>query len=212
MKIKSILLTAVLLCGIPAAFIYTRANFAQSETIVKAAPAVTPQFSTLKAYITEIKEALEKDRDQLPALISKTEQKALQEKDPAIKAILYSMEADLYNEHYNANRYNINRRTNIQGFVPSDIREWTSNLYADKIKELVLKSLTPADVLQQKPAQNYREILESGEDSPQLRPSLFDLLTYRGIQTLSTLQQDDAATAAVINSLYNQLRSFSRKE
>jgi hypothetical protein len=122
-----------------AAFIYTRANFAQSETTVKAAPAATPQSLTLKAYITEIKEALEKDRDQLPGLISKTEQKALQEKDPAIKAILYSMEADLYNEHYNANRYNINRRTNIQGFVPSDIREWTSNLYADKIKELVLK-------------------------------------------------------------------------
>ena len=211
MKIKSILLTAVLLCGIPAAFIYTRANFVQSETTVKAAPAATPRSSTLKAYITEIKEALEKDRDQLPALISKTEQKALQEKDPAIKAILYSMEADLYNEHYNANRYNINRRTNIQGFVPSDIREWTSNLYADKIKDLVLKSITPTEVLQQKPAQNYREILESGEDSPQLRPSLFDLLTYRGIQTLSTLQQDDAATAAVINSLYNQLRSFHEK-
>ena len=123
-----------------------------------------------------------KDRDQLPALISKTEQKALQEKDPAIKAILYSMEADLYNEHYNANRYNINRRTNIQGFVPSDIGVDKQSVCRQD-KGLVLKSITPTDVLQQN-LQNYREILESGEDSPQLRPSLFDLLTLEN-QTLS---------------------------
>ncbi len=140
----------------------------------------TPQL--IKALITQMKGELEKDYDRFPALIGEVEKYTRECTDPASVAILHSMTAEMYNQYYQQNRWNINRRTNLSGYTPDDIREWTTNLFTDKVKEELAASLLPAALLQQTPAAQYKEIMETGKDSPTLRPTLYDFLIARAIE------------------------------
>ncbi|MDD4404270.1 MAG: alpha-2-macroglobulin family protein [Parabacteroides sp.] len=214
MKIKSILLTAVLLCGIPAAFIYTKADLALISNVTVNKSESSSQGKVIKAHIKQIKDKLEKDQELFPSLISETEKLADKQTDPASKAILHSMIAELYGEYYGNNRYRIDRRTAVEGFIPEDIREWTSNHFAGKIKEHIKASLTPADVLQQTPSISFKEILETGEDSPELRPALFDLLAHRGISILGNFgdSEDLYGTKQLAEQLFGELNDFRKSD
>lgn len=214
MKIKSILLTSVLLCSIPAAFIYTQVNHTHSEFTVVNKSGSSVSAKIIKSHIQEIKDKLEKDQDLFTSLITETEKLAILQTDPASKAILHSMIAEMYGEYYSNNRYQIDRRTAVEGFVPEDIREWTTNLFAAKVKEHVLASLTPADVLQQTPSLSFKEILETGEDSPALRPTLFDMLAHRSILILGNIgdTEDLYGIKRVREQLFKQLTDFRKSE
>lgn len=63
---------------------------------------------------------LEREPDKAPSLISEFEDFATKSTD-AEKALLHSMTAELYAQHYEQNRWNIDQRTNVAGFVPNDI-------------------------------------------------------------------------------------------
>lgn len=61
------------------------------------------------------------------------------------------------------NRWNVNQRTELAGYVPDDIQEWTSNLFREKIKQELTLSLQPARLLQQTPISQYNLILKKGK-------------------------------------------------
>ncbi len=139
----------------------------------------TPQL--IKALITHMKDELEKDYDRFPTLIGEVETYTRTLADSAGASILHSMTAEMYDTYYQQNRWRINQRTNLSDFVPDDIREWSANLFTDKVKEELSASLAPATLLQQTPSSQYKEIMESGKDAPSLRPTLYDFLIARAI-------------------------------
>ena len=106
----------------------------------------TPQL--IKALISRMKEQLDVNDDDFPKLIKEVENYAAECKEPASTAVLHSMVAEMYNQYYTMNRWKINQRTDLAGYVPEDIREWTSNLFTNKIKEELTASLQPAKLLQ----------------------------------------------------------------
>ncbi|MDO4755754.1 MAG: alpha-2-macroglobulin family protein, partial [Parabacteroides sp.] len=149
----------------------------------------------IQTLITQIKEELEKDNDQLPELIKKVELQAQSCTDSVDAAILYSMIAEMYDQYFDRNVYVIRRRAELKDYIPSDIREWTANLFQDKIKQTLERSLQPAHLLQQTPVSRYNLILEKGEDTPLLRPTMYDFLAYRAIEiNLSIQWYDDLLT------------------
>ncbi|MCC8155305.1 MAG: alpha-2-macroglobulin [Tannerellaceae bacterium] len=150
----------------------------------------------IKEWIGRMKEVLEKDTEHFPVLIQELEKEGDTVIDPATQAVLHSMLAELYRSYYVQNSWQINQRTPIAGFVPEDIREWPANLFTDTIKKHIEASLQPAEVLQQTPARQFREIMEEGKDSPALRPTLFDFLIGRALDIQPT------------EDLYQQLISF----
>jgi hypothetical protein len=136
----------------------------------------------IKAFISRMKEALETDQDSLPAFVAEAERYAKTTTDAPSAAVLHSMTAEMYEQFYRRNRRDVDRRTAIEGFIPEDIREWTPNLFTQKIKEELRASLLPAELLQQTPTAAFKEILGAGTASASLRPTLYDFLAYRAIE------------------------------
>ncbi|MBR5298277.1 MAG: alpha-2-macroglobulin [Parabacteroides sp.] len=145
----------------------------------------------IQSQITQIKEQLEKDSDRLPEVIQEIEASIPSCSDSIEMAILHSMIAEMYDQYFDRNRYTISRRSELKDYIPSNIREWSTNLFEEKIKQTLELSLRPASLLQQTPLSRYNLILEKGEDTPLLRPTLYDFLVHRAIEIHPSIQWYD---------------------
>lgn len=193
MNVKKIVWMAVILCGL---FAYKRAKADHTDT-----PA------SIKNLISRMKSEMDKNTDSFPALIRETEEAARMTGNPASSAILHSMAAQMYAAYYNANRWKIDRRTPLSGYIPADMEVWTRNIFTDTIEAHVKASLADAPVLQQTQAAAYSAILEPGKSSPELRPTLFDFLSYRGISILEGIN----APRDEVDAIYRNLIAFREK-
>lgn len=183
MKIRAFVVFALILCGIGAVVCWTGAAtrpFSAEKAVTKAIQAQnTPLL--IHALITKMKNQLEKNDDTFPELIGEVEAYTTRCPDSAGVAVLHSMLAEMYQTYYYQNQWTINQRTDLEGYVPQDIREWTSNLFTDKIKQELAASLRPAALLQKTPVSQFKPILEIGANSAELRPTLYDFLAGRAI-------------------------------
>lgn len=189
MKIRAIIISALILCCVSAAIVYTRAAQPKGESkmITEALQGKnTPQL--IKALISSMKDKMEVNEDEFPALIKEVENYAADCPDTASVAVLHSMIAEMYNFYYTQNRWTIGQRTDLVGYVPEDIREWTSNLFTQKIKEELAASLQPAKLLQETPVAEFKAILTDGKNTPALRPTLYDFLAFRALDIAPTAE------------------------
>lgn len=183
MKIRAIVVLALIIGGILSTVFFVKANRTTPEKdLVTQAMETQNTPLLIRSLITRMKNQVEKDADQFPELIREVEKYAGQCPDSAAVAVLHSMVAQMYQNFYTHNRWRINSRTELVGYVPEDIREWTANLFTDKIGEELTLSLQPAALLQQTPVSAFNVILEKGDDTPELRPTLYDFLVYRAIE------------------------------
>lgn len=200
MKIRAIVVSALVLCSIFAAIVYLRAAQPHNHGNM-ITEAIKSQNTPLliKGLINKMKTQSEINDDSFPALIKEIELFTAGIKDPASVAVLHSMLAEMYNHYYIGNSWKINQRTPITGYIPEDIREWSKNLFTDKVKEELSVSLQPVELLQQTPVSAFKEILLTGKDTPALRPTLYDFLAFRvlDIQPSDSIYQ---ALLAVYNS------------
>ena len=201
MKIRAIILSALILCGISAVIMYSRAAQPQQKSSVitqaindKNTPMV------IKNLILKMKEQMEVNDDQFPELIKEVENYTNSLADSASVAVLHSMLAEMYQNYYQRNQWTINQRTQLSGYIPEDIREWTSNLFTDKIKEEIDLSSRPTALLQNTPVSKFKDILEIGKDSQTLRPTLYEFLAFRALDIQPTVQ------------IYKDLIAFQNKE
>ncbi|MDH6357121.1 alpha-2-macroglobulin family protein [Parabacteroides sp. PF5-9] len=182
MKIRATIVSVLILCGISLFVIYIKAGETSKEermisTLIEEHN--TPEL--IKALITHMQDELEKDNDRFPELIQEVEAFTTKTSGQASVALLHSILAEMYDWYYQQNRWQVTQRTALTGFIPDDIREWSANLFEDKIQEELTLSLQPADLLQQTPVTDFKELLIKGKDSPELRPTLYDFLAYRAL-------------------------------
>lgn len=172
---------------------------------------VTP--GKIKDLITRMKAQMEKNDQQFPLLIGETEQLAASSTDPASTAVLHSMLAEMYANYYRMNRWQIDQRTPVVGYVPADIQVWTTNLFTDTVQAHVDLSLADAPLLQKTPVSAFRAILEPGKDSPELRPTLFDFLSFRAVPILQQMNRygTDTSLQNDIERIFRNLLAFRRE-
>jgi len=181
MKSK-LLITGCVLCAIFLTVLYAKATQSTKESnMVKQIINNGDTPKQIKTMIARMKEKLDVDEDNFPSLINEMETYANQVTDIPSVAVLHSMVAEMYNRYYQQNRWIIDRRTAIEGYIPDDIREWPSNLFTKKIKNELDASLEHAAILQQTLASQFKEIMTVGKDSPTLRPTLYEFLAYRAL-------------------------------
>lgn len=154
----------------------------------------------IKNLILKMKEQMEVNDDQFPELIKEVENYTNSLADSASVAVLHSMLAEMYQNYFQRNQWTINQRTQLSGYIPEDIRVWTSNLFTDKIKEEIDLSLRPTALLQNTPVSKFKDILEIGKDSQTLRPTLYEFLAFRALDIQPTVQ------------IYKDLIAFQNKE
>ena len=201
MKIRAIILSALILCGISAVIMYSRvAQPQQKSSVITQAINDKNTPMVIKNLILKMKEQMEVNDDQFPELIKEVENYTNSCADSASVAVLHSMLAEMYQNYYQRNQWTINQRTQLSGYIPEDIREWTSNLFTDKIKEEIDLSLRPTALLQNTPVSKFKDILEIGKDSQTLRPTLYEFLAFRALDIQPTVQ------------IYKDLIAFQNKE
>lgn len=141
----------------------------------------------LKALIDRIVFQTEISTDSFPSLIRQVEQITAASGSEVERAVLYSLQAEMYESYYLANRSDLEGRTALGDTVPSDISQWSANLFVRKIADLTEASLAPASILQTTNVQDYAPAIKEGSDSRVLRPTMFDFLAYRAISIYEKL-------------------------
>lgn len=133
------------------------------------------------------------DSESILPLFQEIEKLITNLKNPVEKSILHSILAEYYQDYYNQHAYQINQRTPLANFVPEDIKEWSGNLFIEKIFYHALAALEAQTDLEKTPASTYNLILKTGSDSKQLRPTLYDFLAYRSIEQLRNCNSENIA-------------------
>lgn len=105
------------------------------------------------------------------------------------KAIVNSLLAVTYENYYLEDAWQIRQRTKLENYVPDDMAEWSSNIYENKIREHVSKSIENKEALLKVSPDKYAGIIEKGEDSKGYYPTLYDFLMKKGF---SLLERTDA--------------------
>lgn len=165
-------------CGV------SQAQHEQKESMENEVNLVKPD--QIKEWILELKNALEKDTDLFVDKIGEMENRVSALPLSPDRAVMHSMLAEMYQTYLSNNRGNIYRRTAISGYVPEDIREWSTNLFEEKTREHLTASLQPARLLQATPTSHYAAIVETGASATELRPTLYDFLAGRATQIQPT--------------------------
>ncbi len=101
--------------------------------------------------------------------------------NPAEKALLHSMLAELYADYYMGDYRRINQRTNLMDTVPEDMKEWSGNIFMNKVIENLDLSVKEAATLKEHTTKEYDDIILLGNESQRYYPTLYDFLAMRTI-------------------------------
>ncbi len=96
------------------------------------------------------------------------------------KLILYSILAQLYNNYLDKNYYKIESRTKLKENNSTDIQTWSIDKFYSKITNLYLKSLNSSAM--EIPIDRYKGVIELGENTQELQPTLYDFLASRALK------------------------------
>lgn len=162
----------------------------------------------IKALLYKIRFSLEKDPDKAAELIKEFEEITVKTRNVPEKALLLSITAELYYKLYQSDAWNVDKRTEVSGFVPEESKEWTTNIYIDKITQLLDSSLFNASILQKQDVLKYEKLLHVGEDSKDIQPTLFDFLAYRKVEILTDLLQRQSIKQIIEKNIINTFDSL----
>ncbi len=112
------------------------------ETILSQAKKDKNSPQIIKATVYKMRFLLEKNPDEAAGLIKTFETSIGESRDSVEKAVMHTMMAELYYKFYENDQYKINQRTEIEGVVPTDIKEWTKNIFFNKILEQLNLSMS----------------------------------------------------------------------
>ncbi|HRF17933.1 MAG TPA: alpha-2-macroglobulin, partial [Chitinophagaceae bacterium] len=116
------------------------------------------------------------------------EKEITQSKEPSA-SILKSLQAAMYWNYYQQNRWKLYNRTKTENFDKKDITTWTAEDFHKKIGELYLQSIKEEKLLQQSRLETFDAIIIKG-NVRHLRPTLYDLLAHRALSYFENDERD----------------------
>lgn len=146
--------------------------------------------------------------DSLYTNLKNMEQWARSEQNPVSKAILHSLLAREYVNYMRDNRRGLLSRTELDtDDIPSDMREWTTNLFVQKVEEHNRASLQDSAQLLRVSAREYVPFVILEDGSRFYRHDMYHLLASRAIATYELMNgfSVDSLTNACINAIYEDM-------
>jgi len=96
------------------------------------------------------------------------------------KAVLQSMQAEMYSQYLQNNLWKIKNRTETTDFKNEDVATWTMGQLIDKSAELYLASVG-GQMTKKIDVDNFDAIIRAGKNTEKLRPTLYDFLMHRAL-------------------------------
>lgn len=128
------------------------------------------QYSIAKLSITP---------DNMPLVINKIDSIIQIEKDVATRCILYSFEAEIFNNFFQENYYLYNNRKQSTSSASSDITKWSYIQMQSKINDLITKSVNSPEITSKVPISKFKKIIKYNKYGELLCPSIFNFLSNR---------------------------------
>ena len=140
------------------------------ETVVKLTDVIyrkgekeknSPQM--LKAYMWRMKYRETIAPDSFYINLQGLEQWVQQTKVSIDRAILHSLIAGIYADYAQQNRWALRRQKEIEGKIPGDIKEWTGNMFIEKIGMHAREAVKGSVLLLKTSSRTYIPFVELGE-------------------------------------------------
>ncbi|MDD3037104.1 alpha-2-macroglobulin family protein [Bacteroides sp.] len=170
----------------------------------------------LKAYMWRMKYRETIAPDSFYINLEGLEQWVQQTKVPMDRAILHSLIAGIYTDYALQNRWKLQSQKQIVGKIPSDIKEWTANLFIEKIQMHTREALKDSVLLLKTSSRTYMPFVELGEASEYYHHDMYHLLASRSIEALTKIDKFDLSQGKnmkpEIATLYKNMISTYRKK
>ena len=130
------------------------------------------------------------------------------EKDAVNKAILNSILAEEYATYANRHGYLLRQMTPLDPTldkIPTDIREWSYNIFLDTIASLCQASLKDVPTLLKVNTTDYKPFVKQENGSAYYRHDLYHLLAKRAINIYEQYLSSDSLQTAHLNQFYRGL-------
>jgi uncharacterized protein YfaS (alpha-2-macroglobulin family) len=105
--------------------------------------------------------------------------------EPAAKALLNSMLAEIYWSYYQQNRYKFSNRSVTSEYNATDLRTWDLQKLVERVRDKHLLALQDKEVLKKISTTSYPELIDAGYNTASLRPTLYDFVAHRAIDFFS---------------------------
>lgn len=161
----------------------------ETEAILNKATTEKKTSQIIKAYIYLDVLQKEIDRDTENGITQKLEELITKTNKPEEHVLIHSILASEYYKIYRQDRWNINQRTNLSNSIPADIKEWTANIFVDKIYDHLEASVKDKKLLEQSTTSIYEDIIQLGVDSRVYQPTLYDFIMCRAIEIAKNLNE-----------------------
>lgn len=157
----------------------------KTEEIYQAALKEKNNPQLIKAVVYQCRFRTETDEKGIETSIDRLNEQIQSQQGPA-KYILQSYLAELYLSYFEANRYLISQRTNLNSAAGPDFRTWTTQNFLQTISSLYLASLKDKEMLQDETTKYSTILYDYDDDALQLRPTLFELLADKALKFFIT--------------------------
>ncbi|MBP3298544.1 MAG: hypothetical protein J6L73_02550 [Muribaculaceae bacterium] len=102
----------------------------------------------------------------------------------AERAILYSLEAEMYAQKYDSDSFQADSRNLPLDSYPENVDEWSKQLYAKKVNSLVKQAMAHPDLLRKEPLSAWRGILKADDWDLTFYPTVYDMIAEKSIKQL----------------------------
>ncbi len=137
----------------------------------------------IKAVLHENRYLLQLEEDSAIKALARAEQELVTYPEPA-KSVMHSLTAQWYANYLQLHLWELRKRTEFGGQPGTDIRAWGIRHFLDKIESHYASSVA-WDGLPAEPIQDYLPLLTAGNETDDLRPTLYDILMHRTLDYFS---------------------------
>ena len=106
------------------------------------------------------------------------------------KSVMHSMLGEMYIQYYQRSSWEISKKTDLGDFVPDDMKEWTRNIFYNKVVEHMNASVEDVKNLEGVDVGKYDAVVSLGKSSRSYFPTMYDFLSQRRIDILKKLSSD----------------------
>ncbi len=124
-----------------------------------------------------------------------------------VKNILQNMQAEMFWQYFQQNRWKFYDRTALQQENSKDVSTWSLDKLHETISTLYKSSLTDKVVLQNTKLENFEPIIIKGQNTRQLRPTLYDFLGHRALGYF--MNNEEQVTKPAYYFTINEATAFS---
>lgn len=185
-----------------------------TEDIYRKAKTANDVPQMLKAYVWRMKYQESLTPDSFYVDLRNLEEWAAQAQQPVERAVLHSLIAGIYADYARANEWEIRGRTGLTDEdVPADIREWSGNLFVNKVLAETKAALKDSTLLLDTSTSTYVPFVELGKTSEYYHHDMYHLLVSRAIEAINTVRMATASPqlSTRIESLYRNMIEAYRK-